>query len=418
MWPQDETPTEVALDLLTLIGHAVAGFLIGAVVSIVISLVMSRMVHRNERLGYLSKNLKVPQRVFLLLLGTGLGISIATGPLPFQPSPEWRPYFMHGFLIVMIFATASVLSGVIGTIQDAIVARNSDAIETAHFRRVRTQMQVISRVGVGVVWIAAVAAALLTFDQFRAIGASVLASAGLLSLVVGLAAQSSLTNVFAGIQIAMTDALRVGDIVVADTNQGTVEEITLTYVVIRSWDDRRWIIPSTLFTNQTFENWTRLEPKLAGVVEFDLDWLTPVEAMRVELQRILQASPLWDGLSSGLQVTDAIGGTIRIRAVVSANTPAELWDLRCHVREQLVHWLQSEAVYALPRTRLEPETTTAPAQEVRQDFVEQTKAEWEAQQADLTETQVLMPTKDVSAALQDEDTGRHSWLRALRRSLS
>ena len=154
----------------------------------------------------------------------------------------------------MILAAASVLSGVIGTIQDAIIAKNTDAIETPHFRRVRTQMQVISRVGIAVVWIGALAASLLTFDQFRAIGASVLASAGLLSLVVGLAAQSSLTNVFAGLQLALTNALRVGDIVVADTNQGTVEEITLTYVVIKSWDGRRWIMPSTLFTNQTFEN--------------------------------------------------------------------------------------------------------------------------------------------------------------------
>ncbi|MDO5068474.1 MAG: mechanosensitive ion channel [Propionibacteriaceae bacterium] len=417
MWPQEDSPAELALDLLSVVGHAIVGFLIGAVVSIIISVVMSRLVRRNERLGYLSKNLKAPQRVFLLLLGTGLGIAAATGPLPFQPSPGWRPYFMHGFLIVMILATASVLSGVIGTIQDAIIAKNTDAIETPNFRRVRTQMQVISRIGVGLVWIGACAASLLTFDQFRAIGASVLASAGLLSLVVGLAAQSSLTNVFAGLQIALTDALRVGDIVVADGNQGTVEEITLTYVVIKSWDERRWIMPSTLFTSKTFENWTRLEPKLLGVVEFDLDWLTPVEAMRIELQRILQASPLWDGRDSDLQVIDAVGGTVRLRAVVSASSPARLWTLRCHVREQLIQWLQSEAVYALPRTRLEPETTTAPSQDAREDFVEQARAEWEAEQADLTKTQVLRPTDDV-ASPAPEDTGRQSWLKALRRSLS
>ena len=418
MWPEDDSPAEVALDLLTVLGHAIVGFLIGALVSIVISVVMGRLVRRNDRLGYLSKNLKAPQRAFLLLLGTGLGIAAATGPLPFQPSPTWRPYFMHGFLIVMILAAASVLSGVIGTIQDAIIAKNTDAIETPHFRRVRTQMQVISRVGIAVVWIGALAASLLTFDQFRAIGASVLASAGLLSLVVGLAAQSSLTNVFAGLQLALTNALRVGDIVVADTNQGTVEEITLTYVVIKSWDGRRWIMPSTLFTNQTFENWTRLETKLLGVVEFDLDWLTPVEAIRIELQRLLQASALWDGRECNLQVTNAVGGTVRLRAVVSASSADKLWNLRCHVREQLIHWLQSEAVYALPRTRLEPETTTAPSQDVRKDFVEQTRADWEAEKADLTETQVLRPTEDVAPVPQEDETGRHNWLKALRRSLS
>lgn len=418
MWPHDDSPAEVALDLLTIIGHAVAGFFIGAVASILISLIMGRLVRRNKKLSYLSKNLKNPQRLLLLLLGTGIGVAIATGPLPFHPSPSWRPYFMHGFLITIILAAAYVISGIIGTIRDAVIARNTDAIETPHFRRVRTQMQVISRVAVGVVWLGALAASLLTFDQFRAIGASVLASAGLLSLVVGLAAQSSLTNVFAGVQIALTNALRVGDIVVADNNQGTVEEITLTYVVIKSWDERRWILPSTLFTTQTFENWTRLEPKLLGTVEFDLDWLIPVEAMRIELKRILQTHPLWDGRAAELQVTNATGGTVRVRGVVSARTASQLWDLRCHVREELIHWLQTQAVYALPRTRLEPETTTAPSQTARRDFVAQVKADWEAEQADLTATQVLPPVEEVASQSQEEETGRHSWLKALKRSLS
>lgn len=418
MWPHDDSPAEVALDLLTIVGHAVAGFLIGAVASILISLIMARVVRRNKKLSYLSRNLKNPQRLLLLLLGTGIGVAVATGPLPFQPSPAWRPYFMHGFLITIILAAAYVISGIIGTIRDAVIARNTDAIETPHFRRVRTQMQVISRVTVGVVWLGALAASLLTFDQFRAIGASVLASAGVLSLVVGLAAQSSLTNVFAGVQIALTNALRVGDIVVADNNQGTVEEITLTYVVIKSWDERRWILPSTLFTTQTFENWTRLEPKLLGTVEFDLDWLIPVEAMRIELKRILQSHPLWDGRVAELQVTNATGGTVRVRGVVSARTASQLWDLRCHVREELIHWLQTQAVYALPRTRLEPETTTAPSHSARRDFVAQVKADWEAEQADLTATQVLPPVEEVASQSQEEETGRHSWLKALKRSLS
>ncbi|RRD50298.1 mechanosensitive ion channel family protein [Arachnia propionica] len=418
MWPHDDSPAEVALDLLTIVGHAVAGFLIGAVASILISLIMARVVRRNKKLSYLSRNLKNPQRLLLLLLGTGIGVAVATGPLPFQPSPAWRPYFMHGFLITIILAAAYVISGIIGTIRDAVIARNTDAIETPHFRRVRTQMQVISRVTVGVVWLGALAASLLTFDQFRAIGASVLASAGVLSLVVGLAAQSSLTNVFAGVQLALTNALRVGDIVVADGNQGVVEEITLTYVVIKSWDARRWILPSTLFTTQTFENWTRLEPKLLGIVEFDLDWLIPVEAMRIELKRILQNNPLWDGREAALEVTNATGGTVRVRGVVSARSASQLWDLRCRVREELIHWLQTKAVYALPRTRLEPETTTAPSPSARRDFVAQVKADWEAEQADLTATQVLPPVEEVASQSQEEETGRHSWLKALKRSLS
>ena len=279
-------------------------------------------------------------------------------------------------------------------------------------------MQVITRVLIGVVWIAAAAGALLTFDQFRAIGASLLASAGLASLVAGLAAQSSLTNIFAGIQIAFTGSLKVGDIVVADENYGTIEEITLTYIVLKGWDERRWIVPSTLFTTKTFENWTREEPKRMGTIEFDLDWLVPVEAMRIELLRLVKTTDLWDGRTAGLQVTDATGGSVRVRAVVSAENSSKLFDLRCLIREQLINWLQTQAVYALPRTRLEPETATAPPQEEREDFVEQVKADWEAEQADEKESQLLPPSDGEHAPEESHQrSGRLGWLKAFRRSL-
>ena len=327
----------------------------------------------------------------------------------------------HLFLIVMIFAAAYGMTGVIRTIEDAILARKKNARETPQFRRIRTQMQVIARVLIGVVWIGATAGALLTFDQFRAIGTSLLASAGLVSLVAGLAAQSSLTNVFAGLQIAFTGSLRVGDIVVTDDNQGTVEEITLTYVVLRSWDERRWIVPSTLFTTKTFENWSREEPRQTGVIEFDLDWLVPVEAMRIELLRLVKTTDLWDGRTVALQVMDATGGSVRIRAVVSATNSGRLFELRCMLREQLINWLQTQAVYALPRTRLEPDTATAPPQEQRQDFVEQVKADWEAEQADEKEAQLLPPSESSEHHGQEENQqnsgGRLGWLRAFRRTL-
>nr|WP_231980650.1 mechanosensitive ion channel domain-containing protein [Tessaracoccus coleopterorum] len=201
---------------------------------------------------------------------------------------------------------------------------------------------------IAVVWMCALAGALLTFPSFRTVGTSLIASAGLLSIVAGLAVQSSLSNIFAGMQIAFSDALRVGDLVVFNEQTGSVEEITLTYVVVRTWDDRRWIVPSSHFTTQPFENWTRREPRLLGTVEFDLDWLAPVEAMRVELVRLVRASDLWDGRSAALQVTESTGGHVRLRAVVSAATSGELWDLRCYVREEMIHWVQEHAVYALP----------------------------------------------------------------------
>ena len=421
MLPTDETATEVALDLLTILGYAAIGFLAGVVISVIISIIMRQLARHQEDLGFLSRNLRLPQRLILTVFGTGMGVLIASAPTPWQAAPSWRANFEHVFLIVMIFAAAYGMTGVIRTIEDAILARKKNARETPQFRRIRTQMQVIARVLIGVVWIGATAGALLTFDQFRAIGTSLLASAGLVSLVAGLAAQSSLTTVFAGLQIAFTGSLRVGDIVVTDDNQGTVEEITLTYVVLRSWDERRWIVPSTLFTTKTFENWSREEPRQTGVIEFDLDWLVPVEAMRIELLRLVKTTDLWDGRTVALQVMDATGGSVRVRAVVSATNSSRLFELRCLLREQLINWLQTQAVYALPRTRLEPDTTTAPPQEQRQDFVEQVKADWEAEQANEQETQLLPPTESSEHNNDDKNQqhsgGRLGWLKAFRRSI-
>ena len=199
----------------------------------------------------------------------------------------------------------------------------------------------------------AIAAILLTFPSARALGASLLASAGLISIVAGLAAQSSLANVFAGLQLAFTDAIRVDDVVVVADEWGRIEEITLTYVVVHVWDDRRLILPSTYFTTTPFENWTRRAADLLGTVELDVDWEVPVEAMRTELTRLLQDTDLWDRRVGILQVTDAVGGVVRVRALASAVDAPTLFDLRCYVREGLVGWLQREAPQSLPKTRWE-----------------------------------------------------------------
>lgn len=405
----------VAFDALTVLGSAGAGFLIGAAASILLSVIMRMVLRRNTRLSFLSQRLKVPQRVMLMLLGTGIGVMLATAPGPRTPEPGWRPYFEQAFLIAIILAAAFVVTGVIQAVEDGVVKRAEGDEETPHFRRIRTQMQIVSRVLIAIVWICAVAGAMLTFDQFRAIGASLFASAGVLSIVAGLAAQSSLANVFAGMQIAFSDAIRVGDIVVIEgANMGSVEEITLTYVVVRTWDNRRWVVPSNYFTTKSFENWTRQSQELLGTVELDLDWLIPVEAMRIETARIVHASDLWDGRSVNLQVTDATGGTVRVRAVVSANSSGNLWDLRCYLREELIKWLQEQAVYALPRHRLEPETTTAPPPDEREEFIAQVVDEWRAEQA-AQKTQVLPSVIDTPTPPDVKPLApRRSWLQALR----
>jgi small-conductance mechanosensitive channel len=181
----------------------------------------------------------------------------------------------------------------------------------------------------------------------------VLASAGFLSIILGLAAQSTLGNVLAGVQLAFSDAIRVDDVVVVDTEWGRIEEITLTYVVVHIWDDRRLVVPSTYFTSNPFENWTRTSSQLLGEVDFDLDWRVSVAAMREQLDVILAATSNWDGRTRVLQVTDAIGGYVHVRILVTATDSPTLFDLRCYVREAMVEWIQQQNPQTMPRTRVQ-----------------------------------------------------------------
>jgi hypothetical protein len=229
----------------------------------------------------------------------------------------------------------------------------TDVRDNRAARRMRTQVLILRRLTVSVVVVVALGAALLSFPGVRAVGASLLASAGLISVVAALAAQSTLANVFAGIQLAFSDAIRLDDVVIAEEEWGWIEEITLSYVVVRLWDDRRMVLPSTYFTSTPFQNWTRRNSELLGAVEMDVDWGVDVGAMRAELERVVGDTDLWDGRTQVLQVTDAVGGAVRVRALVTAVDAGTLFDLRCHVREQLVSWVQRQDTPGLPRTRVE-----------------------------------------------------------------
>jgi small-conductance mechanosensitive channel len=228
-------------------------------------------------------------------------------------------------------------------------------------RRAHTQLTFLQRLTTVIIIVIGVSAALLTFPQMQALGASLLASAGLAGIIAGLAAQSTLSNVFAGVQIAFSDAIRVDDIVIVEGEWGRIEEITLTYVVVRIWDDRRLVVPSTHFTSTPFENWTRTGSELLGSVELDLDWRVSPAAMRSRLEVALDGTPLWDRRVSVLQVAGAVEGFVRVRILVSAADAGSLFDLRNYVREQLVEWVQLESPASMPRTRvLMDESDTLP----------------------------------------------------------
>src|SRR5690606_19219178 len=195
-----------------------------------------------------------------------------------------------------------------------------------------------------------------SFPEMRAVGTSLLASAGIVSIVAGLAAQSILGNLIAGIQIAFTDAIRVGDVVVVEGEWGRIGEINLSYVIVNVWDERRLVLPCSYFTTNPVETWTRRSDRIMGAVFMDLDWRVPMDAVRERFQQVIDASPAWDRRTSSVFVTDSQGGFVTVRFVMSAKDSGDLWAIRCEVREKMMTWLQQEHPEALPRTRLNLES--------------------------------------------------------------
>ena len=237
---------------------------------------------------------------------------------------------------------------------DVLDGRLSHGGDEAAARSRRTQVMVLRRIAGFVVIVASGALVLLQFDVFRAIGTSLLASASVAGILVGLAAQRSLATVLAGLQLSLTQPVRVGDLIVVDGESGTVEEITLTYVVVLLWDLRRLVVPITKFLDAPFQNWSRSGTDLLGTVLVHADYRVPVDAVRRELERFVATRREWDKRTVGLQVTNATDRTIELRALVSSADSSVNWDLRCAVREHLVEFLQRlEDGRFLPRTRLE-----------------------------------------------------------------
>jgi small-conductance mechanosensitive channel len=224
-------------------------------------------------------------------------------------------------------------------------------------RRVQTQFQMVHRIAVILVSVVAVALGLMTFPEIKHIGISILASAGVASLVIGMAMKDTLANLFAGMQIAFTQPFRMGDAVVIAGEFGWIEEIGMMYVVVRCWDLRRLVLPVSYFLTNAFQNWTRNSAELLAYSYIYTDYTTPVEAVREELRRILEATPLWSGKVCALQVSDMDHYTLQLRALMDVRNSSDAWDLRCLVREKLIEFLQKNYPGSLPRYRGEMETT-------------------------------------------------------------
>ncbi|HRN29586.1 MAG TPA: mechanosensitive ion channel family protein [Terrimesophilobacter sp.] len=286
--------------------------------------------------------------IVFLTVGALWAVSALTAP----QHEAWWPAVAHVFLIVQILTGAWLLSAVVTFGITRAMERFDEADTTAEVRRMRTQLSVVRRLVAVLVAVIAVGAVLFTFPEVQAIGTSILASAGIVSIVAGLAAQTTLGNLIAGIQIAFSDSVRVGDVVVVEGEWGRIGEITLSYVVVYIWDERRLVLPCTYFTTQPFEVWTRKSDRVLGTVYMDLDWRVPVDAVRAKFDEIMERSDDWDRRTSSVLVTGSQGGMVTVRFLVSAADSGAQWRLRCLVREQMMSWLQQEHPEALPTTRV------------------------------------------------------------------
>ncbi|WP_037604763.1 mechanosensitive ion channel family protein [Streptacidiphilus rugosus] len=258
----------------------------------------------------------------------------------------------HWLLLALMASVGWLVVRVLAAVLAAFFARyEALSDDAARVQRVRTQVGMLRRAASALVALVTVAAMLLTFPGMRTIGASLLASAGLIGIVAGIAAQSTLGNFFAGLVIAFGDLVRIGDTVVVEQQQGTVEEITLSYLVIRLWDQRRLVVPVSYFVSRPFENWTRADPKITGSMLLHLDHATPVAALREEFHRLLRESKEWDGRDWRLVVFDTTPSTIVLRATMTARTADDAFTLKCAVRESLLAWLRDQHPEALPRVR-------------------------------------------------------------------
>lgn len=267
---------------------------------------------------------------------------------------EYSGYYYHLLSLLIITYLTWLTVQILYSLRDRIARRtDKDLAKEMNLRAIRTKLNILLKIAVFAVVIIGISLALMTFPKIHQIGISILASAGIAGVIIGFAAQKSLGNLLAGIQIALTQPIRIDDVVMIEGELGNVEEISLTYVVIRVWDKRRLVVPITYFIEKIFQNWTHSSFELIGTVILEVDYATPLNEMRIALDGILSNTNMWDGKTKSLAVTDAKSQTMQLRILVSAKDSSTLWDLRCYVREQLIEFLQKNYPQCLPKIRLD-----------------------------------------------------------------
>jgi small-conductance mechanosensitive channel len=343
-------PTALALPAAILCGAAVVGFLASWILCVVIRRLDLVMESERSEIVIDAGHWRAPLNALL----PALAVAVALPSL--QLGEGASTVIRHLLSLWIISAVAFLLMRAVGVGVRLLLGQfDISQKDNLRARRAYTQVRVIEQITVFAIVIIAIASMLMTFDKVRQIGVSLLASAGIAGIVIGFAAQRSIATVIAGIQIAITQPIRLDDVVIVEGEWGRIEEITLTYVVVRIWDERRLILPITYFIEHPFQNWTRTSAEILGTVFIYTDYGVPFDALREELQRLLEASPLWDRRVCVLQVTNATEKTLELRALMSAEDASNAWDLRCMVRESLIAFVQGNYPDSLPRVRIELE---------------------------------------------------------------
>jgi small-conductance mechanosensitive channel len=321
----------LALGAALLMGWA-GGYLFGAVV-----IGLARHITKGTSTPWDDKLVEAARRPTRLIVGVMI-LWLVDDPLRFTPAVTNLAH--RTAFPIHVVAVAWLIMGAVSVGTQWILSRlPTEPGDELKSRGLRTQLTVMRRVLSVILVVVACAVVLMQFEFMRSVGLSLLASAGIVGVVLGFAAQKSLAGVIAGIHLAITQPIRIGDSVVIEGEWGTIEEINLTYVIVKVWDERRLVVPITRFLETPFQNWTRVAPELLGTVMMMVDYTAPVDRIRDELERVVKANPRWDGRTCKLHVTEVSDKSMTLRALVSARNAEDSWDLRCAVREKMVHFL-------------------------------------------------------------------------------
>jgi small-conductance mechanosensitive channel len=360
--------TDIAWDFILL----AASIAIGLILKFILSLLLRRKPQppHGEAAGSDPKGKRSgfsPARSIIRRMGRPFSYFLPLLTLNFllpmmRISEKLAPVLNKTLEILLVLSFADLLIGVVKVFEDYVYQTfDIQKADNLRERKIRTQLQFIRRLAVGLIVILTACVILLSFNNLRRLGTGLLTGVGVGGIIIGFAAQKSLANFLAGFQIAFTQPLRIDDVLVVEGEWGRVEEINFTYVVLNIWDQRRLILPINYFIEKPFQNWTRTTADILGTAFLYLDYSAPVDELRKEFTRLLENSPLWDKRVNSMQVTNTSERTIEVRALMSATNSGNAFDLRCEIREGLIRFLQENYPDAFPRTRAVLDTTHASA---------------------------------------------------------